>query len=47
MLGKLAKYLRILGLDAEYTKDLKIFKQYMGQTGCAISLDSNNKENHL
>jgi len=31
MLGKLAKYLRILGLDAEYTKDLKILQQYMGQ----------------
>jgi uncharacterized protein with PIN domain len=31
MLGKLAKYLRILGLDAGYTKDLKILKQYIGQ----------------
>jgi hypothetical protein len=32
MLGKLAKYLRILGLDAEYIKDLKDLKHYNGQT---------------
>lgn len=28
MLGKLAKYLRILGLDAEYTKNVKSLQDY-------------------
>jgi len=32
MLGKLAKYLRILGFDAEYTKDSKILEHYKGKT---------------
>jgi len=32
MLGKLAKYLRILGLDAEYMKDLEELKHYHGRT---------------
>ena len=27
MLGKLARYLRILGLDAEYTKDFSVLLQ--------------------
>jgi uncharacterized protein with PIN domain len=31
MLGKLAKYLRILGLDAEYTRDLFVLEQYKEQ----------------
>ena len=31
MLGRLAKYLRILGLDAEYTRDLFVLEQYKEQ----------------
>jgi hypothetical protein len=31
MLGRLAKYLRILGLDAEYTRDLFLLAQYKEQ----------------
>jgi hypothetical protein len=30
MIGKLAKYLRILGLDAEYMKDIKTLQRYKG-----------------
>ncbi len=44
MLGKLAKYLRILGLDAEYTKDLKILKQYMGQPDVPYLLTRTTKK---
>lgn len=32
MLGKLAKYLRILGLDAGYTRDVRILMQYQGSS---------------
>ena len=32
MLGKLAKYIRILGLDAEYMKNLEELKHYYGRT---------------
>ena len=31
MLGRLSKYLRILGLDAEYTRDLLVLEQYKEQ----------------
>jgi uncharacterized protein with PIN domain len=31
MLGRLAKYLRILGLDAEHTRDLFVLEQYKEQ----------------
>lgn len=30
MLGKLAKYLRMLGLNAEYTKNIPVLQQYKG-----------------
>jgi hypothetical protein len=32
MLGRLSKYLRILGLDAEYTRDLLVLEQYKEQS---------------
>lgn len=44
MLGKLAKYLRILGLDAEYTKDLKILQQYAGHPDAPYFLTRSTKK---
>lgn len=44
MLGKLAKYLRILGLDAEYIKDLTILQQNMGQPDAPYLLTRTTKK---
>jgi len=44
MLGKLAKYLRILGLDAVYTKDLKILEHYKGKTDAPYFLTRTTKK---
>jgi uncharacterized protein with PIN domain len=44
MLGKLAKYLRILGLDAEYTKNPEILQQYSGQPDAPYFLTRSTKK---
>lgn len=44
MLGKLAKYLRILGLDAEYTKNDKVLLDYKGQPDSPYFLTRTTKK---
>jgi len=44
MLGKLAKYLRILGIDAEYTKDSSILERFKGQADVPYFLTRTTKK---
>jgi uncharacterized protein with PIN domain len=44
MLGKLAKHLRILGLDAEFLKDVTALQYYKGQTDAPYFLTRTMKK---